>query len=56
MNVVLLCLFACRPAAFCAVWGGQPKGEPLLADFKDGRKITGIRLSPDTRYFAANPA
>ena len=25
---------ACRPAAFCAVWGGQPKGEPPLADFK----------------------
>ena len=20
--------------AFCAVWGGQPKGEPPLADFK----------------------
>ena len=26
--------FDCRPAAFCAVWGGQPKGEPPLADFK----------------------
>ena len=25
---------ACRPAAFCAVWGGQSKGEPPLADFK----------------------
>ena len=25
---------ACRPAAFLAVWGGQPKGEPPLADFK----------------------
>ena len=23
-----------RPAAFCAVWGGRPKGEPPLADFK----------------------
>ena len=26
--------FACRPAAFCAVWGGRPKGEPPLANFK----------------------
>ena len=34
MNVVLLCLFACRPASFCTVWGGQPKGEPPLADSK----------------------
>ena len=34
MNVVLLCLFACRPAPFFTVWGGQPKGEPPLADFK----------------------
>ena len=25
---------ACCPAAFCAVWGGQPKGETPLADFK----------------------
>ena len=24
--------------------------------FRDGKKITGIRLSPDTRYFVANPA
>ena len=23
-----------RPAAFCAVWGGRPKGEPPLANFK----------------------
>ena len=34
MNTVLFCLFACRPAAFCDVWGGQPKGELPLADFK----------------------
>lgn len=34
MNVVLLCLFACRPAPFFTVWGGQAKGEPPLADFK----------------------
>ena len=31
---VFLRRLACRPAAFCAVWGGQPKGEPPLADFK----------------------
>ena len=24
--------------------------------FRDGKKITGIRLSPDTRYFVPNPA
>jgi hypothetical protein len=24
--------------------------------FRDGKKITGIQLSPDTRYFVANPA
>ena len=31
---VFLRRLACRPAAFCAVWGGQPKGELPLADFK----------------------
>ena len=34
MNAALFRRLACRPAAFCAVWGGQPKGEPPLADFK----------------------
>ena len=34
MNAALFRRFACRPAALCAVWGGQPKGEPSLADFK----------------------
>lgn len=34
MNTALFRRLACRPAAFCAVWGGQPKGEPPLADFK----------------------
>ena len=34
MNTALFRRFACRPAAFLAVWGGQPKGEPPLADFK----------------------
>ena len=34
MNATLFCCLTCRPAAFLAVWGGQPKGEPPLADFK----------------------
>ena len=34
MNAALFSCLACRPAAFLAVWGGQPKGEPPLADFK----------------------
>lgn len=34
MNAALFRRFACRPAALCAVWGGQPKGEAPLADFK----------------------
>ena len=34
MNSVLFCRFACRPAAFFAVWGGQTERETPLADFK----------------------
>ena len=34
MNATLFRRFACRPAAFLAIWGGQPKGEAPLADFK----------------------
>ena len=34
MNAALFRRLACRPAAFLAVWGGQPKGETPLADFK----------------------
>ena len=34
INAALFSCLACRPAAFLAVWGGQPKGEPPLADFK----------------------
>ena len=34
MNAALFRRCACRPAAFLAVWGGQPKGETPLADFK----------------------
>lgn len=34
MNATLFRRFTCCPAAFLAVWCGQPKGEPPLADFK----------------------
>ena len=34
MNAALFRRFACRPAAFLAVWGGQPKGKTPLADHK----------------------
>ena len=34
MNAALFRRFTCCPPAFLAVWGGQPKGEPPLADFK----------------------
>ena len=44
MNAALFRCLACRPAAFCAVWGGQPKGEPPLADFKFHAAARGIFL------------
>ena len=34
MNAALFRRFACRLAAFLAVWGGQTEREPPLADFK----------------------
>ena len=34
MNVVLLCLFACRPAPFFTVWGGQPKAQSPFLNLK----------------------
>ena len=34
MNTALFRCFACRPAAFCAVWGGQTERETPLADHK----------------------
>ena len=34
MNAVLFRRFACSSPAFLTVWGGQPKGEPSLVDFK----------------------
>ena len=34
IHTILLRRHACRPAAFLAVWGGQPKGKTPLADHK----------------------
>ena len=34
MNTALFRRLACRPFPFLAVWGGQPKREAPLADFK----------------------
>ena len=34
MNAVLLCLFACRPAAFLAIRCGQPKAQPSFFNIK----------------------
>ena len=34
MNAALFRRLACRPAAFCAVWDGQAKGETPLANHK----------------------
>ena len=34
MNAALFRRFACRPAAFHAVWGGQTERETPLADFE----------------------
>ena len=55
MNTALFRRLACRPAAFCAVWGGQPKGEPPLADFKlhAARVRVIVRQLAGGRIFAA---
>ena len=55
MNAALFRCLACRPAAFCAVWGGQPKGEPPLADFKfhAARVRVCVGLLADRRVAAA---
>ena len=34
MNTVLLCRFACRPAPFFTVWGGQPKAQSPFLNLK----------------------
>ena len=55
MNAALFRRLACRLAAFLAVWGGQPKGEPPLADFKfhAARVRVYVRQLADGRVFAA---
>ena len=46
---------ACRPAAFLAVWGGQPKGEPPLCNHKlhAARVRVCVGLLADRRVAAA---
>ena len=34
MNATLFCCLTCRPAAFLAIWGGQPKTQPPFLNFK----------------------
>ena len=52
---VFLRRLACRPAPFCAVWCGQPKGEPSLADHKlhAARVRVIVRQLAGGRIFAA---
>ena len=55
MNAALFRRLACRPAAFCAVWDGQAKGETPLADFKfhAARVRVCVGLLADRRVAAA---
>ena len=34
MNATLFCCLTCRPAAFLAIWDGQPKTQPPFLNFK----------------------
>ena len=34
MNATLFCCLTCHPAAFLAIWGGQPKTQPPFLNFK----------------------
>ena len=34
MNATLFCCLTRRPAAFLAIWGGQPKAQPPFLNFK----------------------
>ena len=55
MNAALFRRFACRPAAFFAVWGGQTERETPLADFKlhAARFLVCVGLLADRRITAA---
>ena len=55
MNAALFRRFACRPAAFLVVWGGQTEREPPLADFKlhAARVRVCVGLLADRRVAAA---
>ena len=54
MNAVLFRRFACRPAAFLAVWGGQPEREASLFNLKflAARVLVYVRQLADGRVFA----
>ena len=55
MNAALFRRFACRPAAFLAVWGGQTERETPLVDFKlhAARVRVIVRQLAGGRIFAA---
>jgi hypothetical protein len=55
MNAALFRRFACRPAAFLVVWGGQTERETPLADFKLHAARFGVcvGLAADRRVTAA---
>ena len=45
MNAALFRRLACRPAAFCAVWDGQAKGETPLCNIKLHAACFGVCVS-----------
>ena len=55
MNAALFRRFACRPAAFLSVWGGQPEREASLFNLKflAARVRVYVRQLADGRVFAA---
>ena len=55
MNAALFRCFACRPAAFLSVWGGQPEREASLFNLKflAARVRVYVRQLADGRVFAA---
>ena len=58
MNAALFRRFACRPAAFLSVWGGQPEREASLFNLKflAARVLVYVRQLADGRVFAASTA